>query len=1118
MRKSAVLLFALLGLFASLGLVLAQEAEPPAPEKEPGPKPDQPQPPAAKPVGGERLDIIFAIDASGSMKWTDPSSFRKTVAHSFISLVRHHGGDRVAVVQFAGWDETSRAGSLIYKLTSIPKVAKLRKVLLPQIEAAINTKLGSFGTATDFNFAFERAVKEILDQRAQSEEKNKIWLILVSDGSMEVVEGNDVREAYRSRLMVQGKGVNRANLNQAAIEMFTDEVLPKIAANRDMFVTCINLGAGEPSDILVKISELPNGQLLRTSDENLKTVLIEAFMGLPGGFQTYGVPEGFGYLKAKVAAGSAVASPFHIYQGASTTRLLLLGSTRDFKIDIKNEAGVSILDKASVVVHGKGGSHRLVSIADEVFGDYTLEVTNSSDSTGTFELLECAEFDLDAFVGVAGLKSEFYPGNTIDFEVGLRETSTSAFVTDPALISEAVGLLLVTDVDGSTTEDVVTFAGLQTAKASAQYSVPDDAPGGEYELLVRLGAIKETVSGRYAFVSEPVRITFSVLSPVVDLHFAREEVFIGQPVEVVGTVATGSLTGKQKQEGIKAKVVHVGSRTEKEVELTWDEESGQLHGTIALDEMNEWQIEKSPLGTGQMKPAEPEQVVVKPRGVRVLQVGEDGKRVPVETLRLKGKLEEAVIANLLVEADLAPGETGGLDLKPFDKIMEEADVSIALSGKTEPATLITGEDPSAILTLTLTLNERPEEGDVGELVVTAKLPGVTVEKKVHVTTEIPPKPFPWHYVAIGAGVALLLLIILALLLGGPRFDQQQLYIVGGDGHHLKEWKTGRKSALGTVEVPGTLHFRLKGSKAEPTCMVMSGKGNQMFVNNIECIHWTAVHHGDYVEVFPAQDEFSYRYRYFERTPTAEELEAAVEVTQEIGDGVFLGEDEFILAEDEDELGAAAGGATQALLEQARRMKERMESEPTEILIQSSEQAQEPAAAPADEAMTGGETELVREAAQMPADQDFTEAMPTMPEEPTEALAGESFEDEEAFFEEIEDAPVSAAEGFELPLSEDVLESEPTQAIGADDVALEEMGEPTQAIVPEDEHEEALITEPTEEMSAAQEPVEELTELVEERLEMSEFIEEEETSGPSLADELDKTFDQILGEEDQEKEL
>jgi hypothetical protein len=1118
MKKSAVLFLVTMCL---LGLALAQEARPRVPV----------------PADSRNLDIIFAIDASGSMAWTDPSEFRKAVVNCLIDITRDQGGGRIAVVQFAGWKETGKKGSTVL-FKNIPEDAQLRRVVINGIKETISDEkeLAPFGVATDFNFAFEKAIKEVLDLWGKS--KNKIWLILVSDGSMEVVEGSHVREAYLTKLVSQGKRINRPNLNEAAKQMFINDVLPKISTNEwwsvdsidDVHITCVNLGS-QVSDILQEICKLTNAQLLRTSEKNLETVIIEAFSELPQGYPDHGISRGFEYLSSEVAPDSTLSHPFHIYEGASTTHLLVLGGNRQFTIDIKNQAGASIIGaRRGKLVRGEGELYRLVSIANEPFGDYTLEVTNSNASSTTFEFLEYAEFGLAAHVGVAGLKGEFYPGETLRFEVGLKQAKTNAFVKDPSLISETVVLFQVKDVDGTVTKSTMSFPDLNEARTYAESKLPEDAPGGKYELTVRVAALKKTVSGNYAFLSDPISLAFSVLSPVVELHFAQKEIFIGQAVKVVGIVTTGSLTEQQKQEGLTTKVVNSVTHAEKDAELAWDETVKQLTGTITLDETKEWELQKAPLGTGQVKPAQAGQILVKPRAVRIFQVDKANKKVPVESLKLKGELEKPVTARLIVEADLAAGETGELTAS-FTEAMEEAKVTMTLSGKTETTTVLTAENPSAPLTLTLELRGYPERGEVGRIVITAKLPGVSVEKKVNVSTEIPHKPFPWLSVLIAAGAILLLVIILLVIFSGPTFDRQQLYLVGGAGHHLKEWKTGRKNALGTAEVPRTLIFRLKGSKGRPRCVVMPGKNTKVFVNNVECSYWAEVHHGDYLEVFPAGDEFSYRYRYFEKTPTAGELQAAVEVAEEIGEGVFLGEDEFILAEDED-LGAAPGDATQALLEQARRLKEMEGLEATEILVEKPERTAE---AVLDEVFREKpavpQEELVREAAEIPGDKDFTEAVPTMPGDATEAIVSEFYEEGEteptqvigaeegSFFEEI--AAEDVGEGLpDLPIS---AETEPTQAIGEKGFAEEVVGEATEAIMPGEDFAGAVLTEPTEEIGEVA-AVDELTELVEERLEISEFVEYEgeevepdtieDEAGISLAEELDRTFDEILGEEEE----
>jgi hypothetical protein len=1110
MKILAVLILAVL---CPVGYALAQEVDLRAPYGQPDPQePEAPDTDQNSPEtdSGEQnqethLDVIFAIDASGSVQWTDPNAFRKTIVNLFIDIIRDHDVDRVAVVQFAGWNETTARGSTVFKLTELPALAQTRDIIVADFKNAINFELESFGAATDFNYAFDVAIQEILDERQNAGSKNKVWLILISDGSMDVVERNEVRAAYSARVSAESKSVNRPNLNEAATEIFLNDTLPKVAALKDMFITCIALGKGEPGEPLVKISELPNAEMLRMSGQNLKSVLLGAFDGLPEDFPRWGIQDGFDYLSSVIEPSSSLSHAFHIYQAASRTRLLLLGSAPGFSIDVVDRDGASIVGRANLSMSGRGDSYRLVDIATEAFGDYSVVVTNESNSPLSIELIESADFDLTVFVDTTEVKPEFYPDETLAFTAQLRESRTSTPITDGVLVSDSVLIYEIRDVDGNVTSSSVAFSTPQDASTRVEYLLPTDAPGGEYELLVSAGILKNDDTGRYAFISKPVRIACSVLSPIVELSFSEQEAFVGQTIRVIGKLTKGSLTEKQKQEGINGKAIHSLSLSEKEFKLSWDGQA--LTGSMAFDQSSKWKLQKSPLGTGEITP-------VKPREIRLLLIDKDGKRIPVgDTLKLKGQTGEPALNKLIVEPDMSEGEDAELAAS-FNNVIKEAQISSSIAGQPGDTAPVTFENSSVPLDVSVKLSEIPAGKDLGELILTLKLSDFEMQKKVLVSIEIPPKPFPWLYVLIGAAVALVLLALVLVLLSGPTFDQQQVYIIGGNGHLLKEWKTGRRSAVGTSEAPSTLLFRLKGGKSSPKCVVMPSKKARAFVNNIECTYWTDLHHGDYIEAYPVNDEYSYRYRYFDRAPLASELqEQAAE-----REAVFLSEDEFILADDDDM--TAVSDATQALLEQARRMRKHLESEGTEVLVPGAADSEEPPV-----------TELVREAAGAPADQDYTEAVPRMPDEATEILFGDSVgaedveatqaiaAEDDALFEEI---TAEEAEMPDLPLSEEVMDSGQTQAISDEGYFEDVSGEATQAIMPESGGEGIAITEPTEEI-AEELPVEDLTELVEDRLEMSEFIEEEgeapsEETGMSLADELDKTFDDILGEEEKDKEI
>lgn len=1123
----------------------------------------------------ENLDIIFVIDASSSLNWNDPDLFKNTIVNSFIDITQNKGGGWLSVSQFAGWNETIKNGAILCNLTQIPTDSKVREFLLNEIKNSVDAKMGAFGTATDFNCAFDVAVKEILEQREKVGDKNKVWIILVSDGSMEVVEGDKVRDVYQSRVERQGKRVNHPNLNEAANEIFSEEVLAKIAQNENLFITFVNLGKGEPSDIPIKIGKLSNGQLINATQDKLKDVFVGIFSGLPRIFPDYLVGRGFGYVNSEVAPGSILSSTFHVYQGAAATNLIILGNTNKFSIDLKNQSGNSIKDNPNVVVRGKKEDlYRLITVTSESVGDYVLDVANESSAPAKFEVMEYVDFDLATFVGTEDLKTEFYPGETLKFEVGLREAKTSSFVNDAALISQAEVLVAIADVEGNLTEKIVKFSGLESTKTLAELELPKDAMGGEYELILRSAAIKDTVSGQYAFLSKPVSIPFSVISPIVDLQFSLREALVGQEVEILGTVTAGSFTEKQKKEGIKAKVVSTISHSEKEVPMLWNEQTGKLSGKVVLDEIKEWKLQIVQMETGQMRPSDPDKILIKPRELRIIRVDKDNNRIPLDKLTINAKPGEEAIEKFIVEVDLGEKETGNLSAS-FAKSMQEARLYSGLSG-INGVTELTPENARADLFIKLEMQKWPQKTDIGELTLTAKIGELVIEEKVLVDVKLPPKPFPWTQAGIITASVLFVLLMLLVLFGGPVFDQQQIYIVGGSGHHLKEWKISKTKATGTVEISGSLMFRLKGTRGRPVCFVMPGKRARVFVNNIECLNWTQISHGNYVEIYPEKSEYSYRYRYFEHTPTTAELQVAEEMTKEMGTGVLLGEDEFILAEDDEgEFMAATDDATQALLLQAQRMKETSEPsrrltippkekpeksqteafvEPGEMVTDEFEIVEEEAESEAVDDMGKATQQILTEGFEIVEETEQTQDVPSVEDtEATETIPPSKKTDRGITKGKIE--PVKPAASDE---SDFFTDSEDAGVEATQPIATEYFGEETESISKagqEFKSEETVeMFEFVDENKLENEEVE-MTEFVEEKTEeekpqVTEFIDlehnkENEEIKPvkkpakpeatedaitdmvkeddgiiedtDFAKELDKTFDDILGSEKDEKD-
>jgi Mg-chelatase subunit ChlD len=114
--------------------------------------------------GKDGYDIVILIDCSGSMKKTDPRSYRKPAARLFISLLGEY--DRVGII---GFGESA-------------------KVLATLTENTKKNREGLFGvinkiTSKEFSTNITDAVKKGYDELKSSSRKNRI-LILMSDGKL----------------------------------------------------------------------------------------------------------------------------------------------------------------------------------------------------------------------------------------------------------------------------------------------------------------------------------------------------------------------------------------------------------------------------------------------------------------------------------------------------------------------------------------------------------------------------------------------------------------------------------------------------------------------------------------------------------------------------------------------------------------------------------------------------------------------------------------------------------------------------------------------------------------------------------------------------------------------
>ena len=121
-------------------------------------------------AGRDNIDVIIALDSSGSMKKTDPDTLRIAAAKLFTTLLGSK--DRVGIISFSG------SGTTLLELSSIDSSAKKDKTF-----EAID-RVNSNGRYTNIYEALLKGQSLIVNG---SKDSNKArFIILMSDGKMDV--------------------------------------------------------------------------------------------------------------------------------------------------------------------------------------------------------------------------------------------------------------------------------------------------------------------------------------------------------------------------------------------------------------------------------------------------------------------------------------------------------------------------------------------------------------------------------------------------------------------------------------------------------------------------------------------------------------------------------------------------------------------------------------------------------------------------------------------------------------------------------------------------------------------------------------------------------------------
>jgi len=852
------------------------------------------------------IDIVFLIDDSRSMERNDPTDMRKVALKAFLDLTQEVGGDRIAVLRFAGWDPKGKP-FLVYPLTQIPQDPNKRAETLKAIKKAIEEKVTAGGMATDFNYAFSVALTEAIKPWLKT--SRPLWIVLFTDGQMapgllslrrrlgkefpafykpteEAIRA--LKETYEKARAGVGNFTNldfarkelkkkRLALRHKAENLFgklVDRQAKTIFKDRKVVVSMVYLRSATAKEQIKTPSDLQKenavashlvqhlgARLHVVGRRGLKSVFFDILKDVSD-FWKPGLLRCYKDTSVGLKPGEVRHIPIHIFQGATTTKVVLFGRSSAFEPRLlKGKEEVK-----GVQIAGVGERYRILTLRGLPFGDYTLQIRNGTKDSLLVDVVAYAQVELQW--GVVSNKSKGGPlvaGGSFAFGI----------TPDASHPDEAQAWLVIsaTDKEGKPLTDPqlmdafsvrLMLPGMKEQPVAFPYTTLNK----KWTLIKGVGSLSEPGTGSTVVegvVTVPVRggsgvticrlptirFPLKVIAPLLRLSIkpsTGEEFLEFGKLLVTGEIVAGR-PAKEQADGLTLRFATDKGR---KATVTLKFSEGVFRGEMRLA-AGMWRLDgdifdnaKISDGKKVVFPVRERKLSIKPETVIFRGFTED---------KLKGAFK---LAYEIAEDEQAEVEIAGITAKEGCKV----------SARTDGILDIPREGIEIPLELVAQTNE--VAGNAATVEVKVRLKGVPQSEKtlkVPAVYEYVPRPFPWWLVALGAAV-ILFLIILVWALTRPVFTEQQFWLRTENQYLLRD--LGKRKATATEQAPNSVLFILKGSRKKSVCHIKPISSEwTLVVDNEQAKRLVPLKHGSWITLIRGDEKLEYRY--FDRQPTEWEL-------------------------------------------------------------------------------------------------------------------------------------------------------------------------------------------------------------------------------------------------------
>ena len=801
-------------------------------------------------IPAEPIDVILAIDSSLSLQRTDPHGFGKAAARDLADFLRP--GDRIGVVRFGGWVETLSMpqGAVVFDLGEIPAAEERREEFLEGYRTAVDAGLGEFGRGTDFNVAFQEGVFRLYGGPAGMRSR-PVWIIVYTDGGMDVVEGDAVRQAYLDAVPPE-EARARETLNGAATAILRRDVLPYLTRS-SVLVSVLYPGGVRAEQ---RNAPIPS-RFPRSGAEGRETLL-----GIIGQMRLRPGERSEDGRARWISAGEPLLHPIHLDQGSSSVRVFVFGEVSDYTVDIVGPSGTHLLSEGGARVVESGRLYRRIEISPPYAGDYLLAVETPYDEPSRFLVSVSAEHDLALEIGPAHERRTFHPGESVGVLGRLVAAATGEAIDDADVLARLDGRVVVIDSQGNREERP--FEPGSGRASRIDIPLPANAPHGRYTAQV-IGDLTERIPGTPPKRIESPPISFEVRHSA-RIAFESDRAYPGVPARILGIPREGSAPTAE----LLVVVTEIVEGTRREVALAPTE--GRFEGTILFDEVGTWAVEgRDDVEGVDLQLGEPAALTVAERSIAIRPMGVDASDIPQSTalqLNLREQPDGSFTGKIGVVAEMAAEEEARISavLRSTDGTGES---DVWLGG--EKVFRLGGEEPRQVVPVHMT--ENPWGKTLEFRVNLAGVDLAPIQQEVFPLASEPETRSDLGALLLVAGV-----LAIAGLLGlfwwrsRPRFTEQRLWHLGDlhtSEHLLREFHTGLlgNHAVGTPEAPESMEFILRSAKdvREGRCLMRSLNDlDKIYVNQFAIAGPLEVQDG--TEIIVERDGFPNRYIYYAAEP------------------------------------------------------------------------------------------------------------------------------------------------------------------------------------------------------------------------------------------------------------